>query len=94
MSKTIAHWADRNNAGVRSVMAKTKSKMWASFAAVCVLSLSACSTPPTKQQIGMATGAVVGGIVGSSVTFGSTAGTVAGAAGGALIGSEIAKQMK
>jgi osmotically inducible lipoprotein OsmB len=75
-------------------MVKTKSMTWASFAAVCVVSLSACSTPPTKQQIGTATGAVVGGIVGSSITFGSTAGTVAGAAGGALIGSEIAKQMK
>jgi osmotically inducible lipoprotein OsmB len=55
--------------------------------------LAGCSTPPTKQQIGIGTGAVVGGVVGSSVTFGSTAGTAAGAAAGALIGNEIGKSM-
>lgn len=56
--------------------------------------LGACSTPPTKQQVGTATGAVVGGVVGSYLTFGSTAGTAAGAAAGALAGQEIAKNMK
>jgi osmotically inducible lipoprotein OsmB len=56
--------------------------------------LGACSTPPTKQQVGTATGAVVGGVVGSYLTFGSTAGTAAGAAAGALAGQEIAKGMK
>ena len=56
--------------------------------------LGACSTPPTKQQVGTATGAVVGGVVGSYLTFGSTAGTAAGAAAGALAGQEIAKQIK
>jgi osmotically inducible lipoprotein OsmB len=62
-------------------------------AGATVLGLAACSTPPTKQQIGIGTGAVVGGVVGSSVTFGSTAGTAAGAAAGALIGNEIGKSM-
>lgn len=61
---------------------------------ILVLSLTACSTPPTRQQIGTATGAVVGGIVGSSLTGGSTAGTIGGAAAGGVIGNEIAKRMK
>jgi Predicted outer membrane lipoprotein len=62
--------------------------------AFLVLSLTACSTPPTKQQIGTATGAVVGGIVGSAVTGGSTVGTIGGAAAGGVVGNEIAKRMK
>jgi osmotically inducible lipoprotein OsmB len=63
-------------------------------AAFLALSLTACSTPPTKQQIGTATGAVVGGIVGSAVTGGSTIGTIGGAAAGGVVGNEIAKRMK
>lgn len=53
--------------------------------------LGACSTPPTRQQIGTATGAVVGGVVGAVVTGGSTVGTVAGAAAGGVVGAEIAR---
>ncbi len=63
-------------------------------AAFLILFVTACSTPPTKQQIGTATGAVVGGIVGSSLTAGSTIGTIGGAAAGGVIGNEIAKRMK
>ena len=51
----------------------------------------ACSTAPTRQQIGTATGAVVGGVVGAVVTGGSTVGTVAGAAAGGVVGAEIAR---
>lgn len=58
---------------------------------VVALGLMACSSPPTRQEIGIASGAVVGGVVGSVMTGGSTIGTAAGAAGGALIGRELTK---
>jgi osmotically inducible lipoprotein OsmB len=54
--------------------------------------LGACSSSPTRQQIGTATGAVVGGVVGAVVTGGSTVGTVAGAAAGGVVGAELAKK--
>jgi osmotically inducible lipoprotein OsmB len=54
--------------------------------------LGACSSSPTRQQIGTATGAVVGGVVGAVVTGGSTVGTVAGAAAGGLVGAELTKK--
>jgi len=53
--------------------------------------LAGCSTSPTRQQIGTATGAVVGGVVGAVVTGGSTVGTVAGAAAGGVLGAEVAR---
>lgn len=53
--------------------------------------LGGCSTSPTRQQIGTATGAVVGGVAGAVLTGGSTIGTVAGAAAGGVVGAEIAK---
>jgi osmotically inducible lipoprotein OsmB len=59
--------------------------------AVVALGLVACSSPPTRQEIGIASGAVVGGVVGSVMTGGSTLGTAAGAAGGALVGRELTK---
>ncbi len=58
---------------------------------VVALGLAACSSPPTRQEIGIASGAVVGGVVGSVMTGGSTIGTAAGAAGGALVGRELTK---
>ena len=54
--------------------------------------LGACSSSPTRQQIGTATGAVVGGVVGAVVTGGSTVGTVAGAAACGVVGAELAKK--
>lgn len=54
-------------------------------------SLAACSTPPTREQVGIGTGAVVGGVLGSTVTGGSTLGTVGGAAVGGVVGREVAK---
>lgn len=62
-------------------------------ATILALGLVACSSPPSRQEIGIATGAVVGGVVGSVVTGGSTMGTAAGAAGGALVGRELARQL-
>lgn len=55
--------------------------------------LSACSTPPTSQQVGVAGGAILGGAAGN-VLFGSTLGTVGGAAAGALLGSEVGKRYR
>ncbi|MDD0812766.1 glycine zipper 2TM domain-containing protein [Curvibacter sp. RS43] len=57
------------------------------------LSLGACASRPTHQQVGTVAGAVVGGATGS-VLFGSTLGTVAGAAAGALAGSELTKHRR
>lgn len=56
--------------------------------------LTACSSTPSRQDIGTATGAVVGGVAGAVLTGGSTVGTVAGAAGGALVGRELTKPGK
>jgi len=53
--------------------------------------LSGCGTP-TRQQVGVGTGAVLGGVAGSAVTGGSTIGTVGGAAVGGLIGNEVSKK--
>ena len=55
--------------------------------------LSACGTP-TRQQVGIGTGAVVGGAAGHLITGGSTAGTVGGAAVGGLVGNEMSKPKK
>ena len=52
--------------------------------------LSACGTP-SRQQVGVGTGAVLGGVAGHAVTGGSTLGTVGGAAVGGLLGNEVAK---
>lgn len=58
--------------------------------ATLAMALSACGTP-TRQQVGIGTGAVLGGAAGHAVTGGSTVGTVGGAAVGGIIGSEVAK---
>lgn len=58
-----------------------------------LIGLSACSTPPTRQQIGIGTGAVVGGVVGNAVG-GGTLGTVGGAAVGGVLGNELSKPHK
>lgn len=52
--------------------------------------LSACGTP-TRQQVGVGTGAVLGGVAGHAVSGGSTLGTVGGAAVGGLLGNEVSK---
>ncbi len=56
--------------------------------------LAACTGNPSRQEIGMVSGAIVGGVVGSALTGGSTVGTVGGAAAGTYVGNRIAKDMK
>jgi osmotically inducible lipoprotein OsmB len=53
--------------------------------------LSACSTSPTRQQVGIGTGAVIGGVAGNVLTGGSTLGTVGGAAVGGVVGNTMTK---
>ena len=65
-----------------------RAALLATFAA---LSLAGCETM-TRQEKGMAAGAVVGGVVGSAATDGSTLGTVGGAVAGGVIGKEVAKR--
>ncbi len=57
-------------------------------------SLSACSTSPSRQQIGIGTGAVVGGVLGHAVTDGSALGTAGGALVGGVVGNEVTKPKK
>lgn len=69
------------------------SLMSAAGAMTLPLVLSACGTP-TRQQVGIGTGAVVGGAVGNVLTDGSTLGTVGGAAVGGVVGNEVTKPKK
>jgi osmotically inducible lipoprotein OsmB len=55
--------------------------------------LPGCSTNPSKQEIGTATGAVIGGVAGAVLTGGSTWGTVGGAAVGGVAGNKVGKDM-
>lgn len=69
------------------------SRTWISVVGAVALTtaLSGCGTP-TRQQVGVGTGAVIGGVAGNAVTGGSTLGTVGGAAVGGLIGNEVSKK--
>ena len=49
---------------------------------------------PTREDVGIAGGAVVGGLAGHALTGGSTAGTIGGAVGGAFLGREVARRTK
>lgn len=60
-------------------------------AVTLVSSLTACGTP-SRQQVGIGTGAVLGGVAGHAVSGGSTLGTVGGAAVGGVIGNEMSKK--
>ncbi len=57
--------------------------------------LSACQSPPTKEQQGMVIGGIVGGVVGSQVGGGRgrTAATIVGTIAGAAIGGSIGRSM-
>ncbi len=57
--------------------------------------LAACESQPSKENIGMATGAVLGGVLGHQIGGGSgkTVATVGGAALGAFVGSRVGRNM-
>jgi surface antigen len=57
--------------------------------------LAACESQPTKEDIGMATGAVLGGVIGHQIGGGSgkTVATIGGAALGAFVGSRVGRNM-
>lgn len=61
------------------------------MALALVASLAACTTPPTRQQMAIGSGAVIGGVVGNVLT-GGMLGTVGGAAVGGVIGNEVSKR--
>ena len=70
------------------------TRTFASIAcAMALIGLSACSTPPTRQQVGIGTGAVVGGVVGNAVGGGAL-GTIGGAPVGGVIGNEVTQPHK
>jgi osmotically inducible lipoprotein OsmB len=70
-----------------------KVRILASFISALTLAtmLSACGTP-SRQQVGIGTGAVLGGVAGHVITDGSTLGTVGGAAVGGVVGNEVSKR--
>ena len=69
-----------------------EKRMWAALLATfATLSMAGCENM-TRQEKGIAAGAVVGGVVGSAATDGSTLGTVGGAVAGGVIGNEVAKR--
>jgi surface antigen len=57
--------------------------------------LAACETPPSKEDIGIATGAVLGGVIGHQIGGGAgqTVATIGGAALGAFVGSRVGRNM-
>ena len=57
--------------------------------------LSGCESSPSKQDIGMATGAVLGGLLGHQIGGGSgqIIATIGGAAVGAFVGSHVGRKM-
>jgi surface antigen len=66
------------------------------LAASLVLALlAACESQPSKEDIGMATGAVLGGVLGHQIGGGSgkTVATIGGAALGAFVGSRVGRNM-
>lgn len=66
------------------------------IAATLALGLAAaCESQPSKQDIGMATGAVLGGVLGHQIGGGTgkTVATIGGAALGAYVGNRVGRNM-
>jgi surface antigen len=57
--------------------------------------LSACNTPPTREQTGMVIGGVLGGLLGSEVGggHGRTAAIIVGTLAGAAVGGTVGRSM-
>ena len=64
-------------------------------AALALALLAACESPPSKQDMGTATGAVLGGVIGHQIGGGrgKTVATISGAALGAFIGNRVGRNM-
>jgi surface antigen len=64
-------------------------------ATLAALFLAACESNPSKEDIGMVSGAVLGGVIGHQIGGGSgnTIATIGGAALGGFIGSRIGRKM-
>ena len=61
----------------------------------CALALSACQSPPTKEQTGMVIGGVLGGVLGHQIGGGTgqTVATIVGTLAGAAIGGSVGRSM-
>ena len=64
-------------------------------ASLDALLLGACESNPSKEDIGMVSGAVLGGVIGHQIGGGSgnTIATIGGAALGGFVGSRIGRKM-
>jgi surface antigen len=64
-------------------------------ASLAALLLGACESNPSKEDVGMVSGAVLGGVIGHQIGGGSgnTIATIGGAALGAYAGSRIGRSM-
>lgn len=64
-------------------------------ATIALALLAACESQPSKQDIGMATGAVLGGVIGHQIGGGrgQAVATIGGAALGAFVGSRVGRNM-
>ncbi|MFT3814206.1 MAG: glycine zipper 2TM domain-containing protein [Acidovorax sp.] len=71
-------------------MTRTTRTLCIAAALAGALSLGGCAHGPTRNQVGIGTGAVVGGVVGNALIGGPLA-TVGGAAAGALVGNELTR---
>jgi surface antigen len=71
------------------------SRTYLVTALLAIILLGACESNPSKEDIGMVTGAVVGGVLGHQIGHGSgsTVATIGGAALGAFLGSRIGRSM-
>lgn len=76
-------------------MNKTRKSVIIAALFTTAFSLTNCSTPPTKQEVGLVVGGVTGAVIGSQFGGGTgkIVGTAVGSVAGALIGSEIGKSM-
>lgn len=65
------------------------------IAGMFALTLTACQTSPTGEQIGAVTGGVLGGVLGSNVGGGTgrTAATIGGTLIGGMLGGAIGRSM-
>lgn len=71
------------------------TKIAAVLAALALSMLAACESQPSKEDIGMAAGAVLGGVIGHQIGHGTgqTVATIGGAALGGFLGSRIGRDM-